>query len=209
MQRHKYIGIIRIAFGLLAAGAIAAQLASSIEAGRNIINFFSFFTIESNILGIILLVFLGMYNLFASGDTTKQFAFLRGGVTLYMTMTGIIYVMLLSGNEDALQTTIPWVNIVLHYVMPAVILADWLAFPPREYLPFKRAILWVIFPIAYLFYSLIRGGFTQWYPYPFINPIENGWPTVVAMSLIISVATLALTGLLILRIKDNKPQRSM
>ena len=209
MQRHKYIGIIRIAFGLLATGAIAAQLASSIEAGRNIINFFSFFTIESNILGVILLVFLGMYNLFVSGDTTKQFAFLRGGVTLYMTMTGIIYVMLLSGNEDALQTTIPWVNIVLHYVMPAVILADWLAFPPQRYLPFKRAILWVTFPIVYLFYSLIRGSFTQWYPYPFINPIQNGWPTVVAMSLIISMATLALTGLLTLRVKGSKPQRSM
>lgn len=209
MQRHKYIGIIRIAFGLLAVGAIATQLASSIGAGRNIVNFFSFFTIESNILAAGLFLFFGTYNLFASDASHKQFAFIRGGITLFMTMTGIIYAMLLSGNEDALQTTIPWVNIVLHYVMPVAILADWLAFPPREYLPFKRAVLWVIFPIAYLFYSLIRGSFTQWYPYPFINPIENGWPTVVAMSLIIAAATLGLVALLILRTTKSKPQRSM
>ncbi|HMH69821.1 MAG TPA: Pr6Pr family membrane protein [Candidatus Saccharimonadales bacterium] len=208
MQKHKLLGTARITLGLLATAAIVVQLLDSIEKGRSLINFFSFFTIESNILAAIMLLVLGAYEIIAR-TPSKQFAFLRGAITLYMTMTGIIYAMLLSGNEVSLQTTIPWVNIVLHYVMPAVILADWLIFPPKEYILFKRAALWFAFPALYLVYSLIRGGFTQWYPYPFINPVQSGWPTVVAMSLIIAIATFSLTALLILRTKKSKPQRSM
>jgi hypothetical protein len=37
-----------------------------------------------------------------------------------------------------------------------------------------RAALWVaIFPLAWLVFSLIRGTFTNWWPYWFINPNEE------------------------------------
>jgi len=196
MHSHIYQATVRILFGALGLAAIIVQLMSSIEHGRNLVNFFSFFTIESNILAVVLLLLLGIAGL---TKTKREFATTRGAITLYMTMTGIIYVLLLSGNEVALQTTIPWVNIVLHYVMPAVILLDWLAFPPTRHVYMRHAAIWLAFPVLYVAYSLIRGGFTEWYPYPFLNPIENGWPTVVAMCIIIGLSTSTLAGLLTLR----------
>ncbi len=204
MHRHIYQAAVRIFFGLLGLTAIVVQLMGSIEHGRNLVNFFSFFTIESNILAVVLLFLLGVAGL---TKTAREFANTRGAITLYMTMTGIIYVLLLSGNEVALQTTIPWVNIVLHYIMPVVILADWLAFPPKRHVYLRHAALWLIFPVLYVIYSLIRGGFTDWYPYPFLNPIENGWPTVVAISTIIAICTTALAGLLTLRTPRATPER--
>lgn len=190
MNKHKLYAAIRLFFAGIALAAVITQLANSIATGRSVANFFSFFTIESNILAIALLVLLGIEGL--RHKTAKEHTFFRGGVTLFMTITGIVYTLLLSGNEVSLQTTIPWVNTVLHYIMPVVMLADWLITPPKQSLPFRRAALWLLFPLAYLTYSIIRGSVVGWYPYPFINPIENGWGYVGIMSLVIGIVTAGL-----------------
>jgi hypothetical protein len=198
MKNHKLLAITRIGFAILAMAAIVTQLLSSITLGRNLGNFFSFFTIESNILAIIMLLSLGISYFIPSQQRERAVA--RGAVTLYMTMTGIIYILLLSGNEMSLQTTIPWVNMVLHYILPVFVLVDWLLFPPKRRLTLTgEAWLWLLFPISYLIYSIIRGELTGWYPYPFINPLENGWPTVIVTSIIIAAAAKALAWMLALR----------
>lgn len=206
-QQKTIVAIIRIAVGLLAAAAVITQLGNSIGLGRNIVNFFSFFTIESNILGVFILLSLGLATL--AGKSDERFAFVRGAVTLFMTMTGIIYVLLLAGHEAELQTTIPWVNFVLHYLMPVAFVIDWLLFPPKQHIRFTRALAWVIFPIAYLVYSLGRGAFTGWYPYPFLNPITNGWPQLIATSVVIALATIVLTWLITLRTPRATIQKAM
>lgn len=190
MNKHKLYAIIRLLFAGLAVAAIITQLTDSISHGRSVVNFFSFFTIESNLLAIALLALLGVTGL--RGTAPKEYVFFRGGVTLFMTITGIVYTLLLSGNEVSLQTTVSWVNTVLHYIMPVVILADWLIAPPKQLLPFKKAALWLLFPLVYLTYSIIRGGIVSWYPYPFINPIENSWAHVGVMSLVIAAVAAVL-----------------
>lgn len=204
MAKQHYIGVARLSLGLLGLVAITTQLLASIELGRNIPNFFSFFTIQSNILVALLLLLIGFCNL---KGITGNIAFLRGAATLYIAMTGVIYFLLLSGNEDALQTTIPWVNIVLHYLMPIAVVADWIFFPARHNVPFRRALLWFAYPFAYAVYSFVRGAVTGWYPYPFLNPVTTGWPNVVAISLIIAIAIIGLTWLLVKRTPKAPRQR--
>jgi hypothetical protein len=207
MNKEKKLAIARISLGAVTVIAVCIQLISSISFGRDIGNFFSFFTIESNILAACLLIAMGTYALIKRED--KNIAFIRGAITLYMTMTGIIYMMFLSGNEVALQTTIPVVNFVLHYLIPVVILLDWIVFPPKTPVTFRKSLAWLAFPALYLLYSLIRGAMTEWYPYPFINPIINGWPNVIGMSLSIAVGTIGLIGLLTLRTKKRRHSRTL
>jgi hypothetical protein len=69
---------------------------------------------------------------------------------------------------------LPWVNIVLHYIMPIVIVVDWLYQPPNTKLVFKQTWLWLIFPAMYLVYSVIRGAIVGFYAYPFFNPAKSG-----------------------------------
>jgi hypothetical protein len=197
MKYQKQLAITRIAFGFITLSAVIAQLVTSIQKGRDIVNFFSFFTIESNILAAALLLTIGIAVLMQKDD--KRIPYIRGAVTLFMTMTGIIYVLLLSGNEESLQTTIPAVNIILHYIMPVVVLLDWLVFPPSQRLSFRIGLAWLLFPVAYLLYSIVRGSITGWYPYPFLNPITNGWPNVIGTSLTLSLGVILLVWLLTLR----------
>ncbi len=197
MKYEKPLAGIRLAAGLLTLGAISLQLFDSIAKGRDVANFFSFFTIQSNLLVALLLVTVGLYVLL--GKSGRSVAYLRGALTLYMTMTGIIYVLLLSGYEQGLQTTIPAVNVVLHYIMPAVVLLDWLIFPPQKRLSFQKALVWLVYPMLYLAYSLVRGIFVNWYPYPFIDPVASGWPNLIGISLVIALGSLLLTWALVLR----------
>jgi hypothetical protein len=82
--------------------------------------------------------------------------------------------------------------------MPIVMVLDWALYPPKFRFSFRHSLLWLIFPVAYLLYSLVRGEFTGWYPYPFINPIQNGWASVIVMCIIISLGTVAIAWLLAL-----------
>jgi hypothetical protein len=193
---QKVLAGTRLGFGIIILGAVFAQLITSINYDRSISNFFSFFTIQSNLLSALLLIVIGSYVLL--GKSGRTVAYLRGALTLYMTMTGVIYVLLLSGYEHDLQTTIPVVNIILHYVAPAYVLLDWLAFPPKK-LSFRPALVWLAYPLFYLAYSLVRGAFVDWYPYPFINPTVSGWPNLIGTSLTIALGCLLLTWLLVLR----------
>ena len=44
-----------------------------------------------------------------------------------------------------------------------------------------RAALWVlVYPLAWVSFSLVRGALTGWWPYPFLNPTNPaGWAGVV------------------------------
>lgn len=115
-----------------------------------------------------------------------------------MVTTGIVYMLLLSGLEESPQTPTPWVNTVLHYVVPVYALVDWRWDPPRPPVPFRRGLLWLLFPLAYAVYSLVRGPIVDWYPYPFLDPDnENqGYGGVLVTALVIAAALVGLVAAL-------------
>lgn len=89
-----------------------------------------------------------------------------------MAIVGIVYGVLLR-NED-LGSLMPWVNIVVHYIMPLVVVLDWLYEPPRSPLNGRQIGFILIYPSVYLVYTLSRGAALGWYPYPFLNPSKAG-----------------------------------
>ena len=51
---------------------------------------------------------------------------------------------------------------------------------------------WLVFPAAYLIYSLIRGPATEWHPYPFLDPRSaGGYGRVAAYSALVLVIFLS------------------
>ncbi len=47
-------------------------------------------------------------------------------------------------------------------------------------------------PVFWLVYTLIRGAFVDWYPYPFIDVNVHGYAAVLATSLGVTVLMLVL-----------------
>jgi hypothetical protein len=162
----------RIALALLGFSAIVTEIATLVERGTFMpANFFSFFTIQSNILVVITLLLSAVT--LAMGDRDR-FARLRAAVTVYILVVGIGFALLLSNLEGVDLTAVPWDNTVLHYIVPVGMLLDYLLDRPRERLAFRASLLWLLYPLAYAAYSLVRGAIVDWYPYPFLNPDTNG-----------------------------------
>lgn len=193
MTRLRILGLYRLFFSALTGVAITTQLAASLpREGFRLVNFFSFFTIESNIIALISFLLTGV----AALEGARRFTLLRGAATLYMTTTLITYHLLLRGLEASLQTTVPWVNLVLHYLMPAAVLADWFFDSPVVSISFRRALRWLLFPSAYVVYTLIRGPLARWYPYPFLNPEGQGYTGVALTCAVMLTGMVVLTALL-------------
>ncbi len=196
--------IARLFFGLFTVAAIVTQLTIQIQSGFSVVNFFSYFTNLSNIIAAIVLLF-GAFFLFQRREPTPTYDLIRGAATVYMAIVGIVFSILLR-NED-LGSLLPWVNTVLHYIMPVVVVLDWLYLPPSTKLFASQIWVWLIFPILYLVYSLIRGAIVGFYAYPFLNPAKvGGYGGVALYCLAIVVAFLLVSWLVMLL--GNRLQRN-
>ncbi|MBC7304268.1 MAG: Pr6Pr family membrane protein [Nocardia sp.] len=166
-----FVRIYRIGFGLLGVLALVwIPLRNLDSATFSLTNYLSYFTIESNVLSVIVLLVGGV--LAPQGPRWQTF---RGAVTLYMLITMVVYAVLLA-QVDVMLTD-KWINDVLHRILPLVLLLDWLFVTMARRLRPTPALIgaWLIFPVLYGVYSLIRGPIVDWYPYPFIDPRTQGY----------------------------------
>lgn len=194
MKTKKFLILYKSFFGLLGFSALVTEISTLVERGRFIPeNFFSFFTIESNLFAAFVLI---VGALMTGRRQSWGFTMLRGASALYMTLTGIVFTVLLSGLKDIPFTAVPWDNIVLHYIMPIAVVTDWLIDQPSVKISFKRALIWMVFPLLYVAYSLARGAIVGWYPYPFLNPVTNGYMGVLAVGFGIAVLAASIIWIL-------------
>ena len=169
-----------------------------------LVGFLSYFTILSNILVALVTtaVALGGRGRFARCLASPR---VLGAAALYIAVTGLIYAMLLA---DLWQPAGPqwWADVVLHDAVPVLYVLWWLLFAPRPGLTTHDVPRWLVFPAAYLLWSLLRGSWTLTYPYPFIDPIALGWPRMWLNAAVVAVGFVVL-GLLLVAIDRGLGRR--
>ncbi len=183
MSNRTVPALFRALLGLVALTAIAVQLAIQIRLGFGVANFFSYFTNLANLFAAVLFVISARIALpDVRRRSLKEQAWLdqvRAASVVNMTLVGVVFAVLLR-NVD-LGSLLPWVNVVLHYIMPCAVVIDWLLRPPAMKLGIRQGLLCLVFPAFYLVYVLVRGHVTGWYPYPFLNPASPGGYESVAV----------------------------
>ncbi len=187
------IPFYRLGFGLLVLVAILIQMVSLGQSGvLDPLHYLTYFTNLSNMIAAVV---------FIVGATgwryvrSPAFDVVRGGAVVYMTITGVVFAVLLSGvNVDA---QLRWVNDLIHQVFPIVVLADWLLDPPKARVTLRQGVLWLTFPVAWAAYELIRGATSGKYHYPFLNPVNGGYGSVALYVVVISVFTLIVSGVVV------------
>lgn len=174
---------------VVVAAAFVAQLVLVLRDG-SVVNLFSFFTIQSN-----LLVLAAAATLAANpARDGRWWRVLRLDGLLGITITGIVYATILAGDQplDGIEV---WLNAAFHYFCPCWTVVGWLLFGPRPRLTWT-AVGWAFaWPAAWIAYTLIRGAATGWYPYPFLDVTDLGYPAAlrnVAFVLLLSLAIAAL-----------------
>ncbi|QLY34771.1 Pr6Pr family membrane protein [Nocardia huaxiensis] len=189
--------LVLLAFAALDIAAVvwtATHLAEA-PAGNKIVNFFSYFTIQSNLIVIAVMLAIALRD-----PQGRRWQLIRGAGTLYITITGIVYALLL--QNVAVGIPYPWTNDVLHRVTPLIMLADWLLVPVALGVSARLIAALLAYPIVYGVYTLIRGAVVDWYPYPFIDPRSQGyWSMTIGLVvlviafIVLAVAVIALGDL--------------
>ena len=220
--------VYRVAGAALIAAAIIGQYVHSAAFRADIgvpdspipgINFFSFFTIDSNVLTVAVFLIGAVLLVRSRGDDPLWFGIGRAAVTAYMATTGIVYNTLLRGVEVSEGATLAWSNEVVHVIGPILIVLDWLFAPGRRRLEWRHIGIVVIFPIVWAVYTMIRGPFVNdptqavlnpdyaggWYPYPFLNPVTAPLGYVsVAFYVVLIAAVIGGVGALIIWVSRRR-----
>lgn len=140
-------------------------------------NFFSYFTVLTNLLVAVCLSFIlgkpgSSFGSFFSKPATLS------AVALYIFIVGLVYNTILRSvwNPMGLQK---WVDEGLHVVVPLFFVIFWLLFVPKGSLKWIHPFRWLTYPALYFVYALLRGEFSGFYAYPFINTAELGYGNVL------------------------------
>ena len=212
-MQKKSARIIALIGALIGWFAIIAQFYlmmtnKVVSVPETILRFFSFFTIDTNILIAVCFSFI-----FLRSDSWVGRFFRKAttitAITIYITIVGIVYnVILRSTWQPAGLQKI--VDELLHVAIPVLFILFWLLFVPIEQLKWKNAFSWLIYPIIYMAYAIIHGAITKFYPYPFIDVNQLGYRKALLNAgfvlLIIFLLSLALiaTGKLLNKFDDGK-----
>lgn len=165
--------VLRLGGATLSTFAMLYQLfAIHIPAGYSVVNFFVYFTNLSDIMISVVFVVSAVRLIDGRIDPSSTDVAIRGGVVVYIAFVGLVFNTLLTDAD--LGDLLPWVNGILHFLLPVLGIVDWILWPPRRRLPLSVVGWWMIWPAAYAIFSVVRGAIDGFYPYPFFDPEASG-----------------------------------
>lgn len=165
--------------------------AAPVALQTRLLRFFSYFTVQSNLLVLAAAVGLVI-------DPRRDGALwrvLRLDALLGIAVTGVVAATLLAGLVQHVGIGV-WINIGFHQFSPVWTLVGWLLLGPRPRIDL-RTVGWAFaWPVAWLAYTMAHGALTGWYPYPFLNADKLGYGQVGITLLVILAAPLGTAFLL-------------
>ncbi|KAA1422733.1 F420-dependent oxidoreductase [Mumia zhuanghuii] len=194
---------VRVAFTALAvlgAWAVVGQAIQSVSEGRSLVNYFSYFTIQSNLLVLITAVAVAVRGRL---EGWWQPAYVAGVVGIVI--TGVVFHLLLAGQQT-LEGISVWYDLVLHTLVPIGAVAGFLLLRPRLD---RRAWWFLVWPVAWAAYTLVRGAIADPrfpgpegeapmpVPYDFLDADSLGYGQVALTLTVIAVFTLVIGGAVI------------
>ncbi|QXI16839.1 Pr6Pr family membrane protein [Pseudomonas hamedanensis] len=166
-----------------------------------LVSFFSYFTILTNTLAATVLT---------CAVTDRESAVRRwfrkpwvsSGIAVSIAVVGLAYSLLLRHlwHPEGWQFV---ADELLHDVMPLLFLGYWWWCVPKGTLRLWHLPVWLIYPLVYFVYALLRGHLLGAYAYPFIDVAVLGYPQVLANAGGILVG-FVLVGLLVIGLDRRK-----
>lgn len=202
MSRPKNILalIYRLCFLLLCGYGILRHL--SLQDETNNAYMFSYFTVQSNLLCFFVFLPLLWSNLKElSGkpaDYSKALIMFKGIAILSITITCIAFHFILRQGKDFFSlsffSSLSVNNQIVHYLVPLLVLIDWLFFQEKGVYQWRDPLYWCIYPLTYFLTIMLRGylnpntTFSQTngpYPYFFMDFSSLGLFKFSAYSLLL------------------------
>jgi len=164
------------------------------------------FTVQSNIMLAAVLIWAA-YALLRHREEPP--AFVKGGVTLYMVITAVVYAIVLVPpvNPPAVLFGLPSSRLA-HILLPTLAVIDFLFFDRHRRFPWRNALVWLSYPLIYCTFIVIRGAIAPQlgYPYKFLEVPNIGYGGLVKNVAMYTVAFWVL-GLIVVAVDRGLPRR--
>ncbi|WP_437034257.1 Pr6Pr family membrane protein [Streptomyces sp. enrichment culture] len=198
--RRPLAAAYRLLLALTATAAVTTQVLLGSPA-----RVLSHFTIQSTIL-LALVTLVSARRAWTPRHPLP--ATLTGAALLYVTTAALVHHVLLSDAAPRFSITgeaSPWPATLtahlLHTVIPVAALLDWLLLSPQARTHLRQTAAWLLYPLAYLLFSLARGelltGSPDRYLYPFLDVTHHGYRSVLANALLLGLSFYAVAVLLV------------
>jgi hypothetical protein len=153
---------------------IQDALVKNLPVAGHLIDYFSFFTIEINLLVALALT------IFCARPQAEQFLTrpsVNSALVVYIIIVGVVYAVLLRNLWHPHGVRL-LADIVLHDAIPFLYPLYWLAFLPKGRLRWSDPAWWLVYPVLYFLYSMLRGAAFGIYLYPFFDVAQLGFARV-------------------------------
>jgi hypothetical protein len=170
---------------VLAWFALAAQLYiimryRTASVGATLVQYFSYYTILTNIM-----IAWVCTVLFIRREDTSGRKKVLTAILVYILTEGLTYNLMLRSlwKPEGLQLL---ADNLLHSIIPLLYLVFWLLFVKKHTLQWNNFLPWLIYPLLYLIYVMIRGAIFGVYPYPFIDVAQIGYPKALLNAVMVT-----------------------
>lgn len=168
---RRIVALFRVVLALVVFVSVAYQI---IDRVRNNVfapgEYFAYFTIQSMLMVVVVLA-VGGHLAWRTQSDTRLFTIARVSVLAYAVIACLVYNALLRDLPSTPGYVWPvWPNEVLHVWAPILLVLDWIFAPGRHVLRLRAALWALLYPFAWLAFTMVRGALTGWWPYPFLDP---------------------------------------
>lgn len=194
--RPNLRAILVLLLALLAWAAVSMQLWVLVDAalasGKTALSgvrvFLSYFTILTNLLVAVVAT--------AAIRTQPSPSFfynpsIVGCATTSIVLVGLGYHLLLRDVWSP-QGVAWWANILLHYVVPLGAVLHLMTYRSPRRVSLLAPLLWGLYPLLFLGYTLIRGAWVGSYSYPFLDVNVLGYARAVFNAAVLMVCFLGM-----------------
>lgn len=181
-------------------GLVTQVVATATDPGGRLANLLCFFTIDSNLLVAVTSALVAF-----TSRRGRLFAVLWLDALVGIIVTGIVYQVALAGLYE-LHGLPLFADTMLHKVTPILFVLGWLVAGPRGALTWRTVWWSLLYPLAWLAFTLPRGAITGFYPYPFVDAATHGYGRVTLNCIAIGLffTALAIGALLLDRRLSKK-----
>ena len=178
MSTLKLVGGIRVLVAAALLSAIVWQITDRLT--HNLFRpaeYFSYFSIQGTMICAVVLAVTGV-RAWQGLSETKVLTLTRLSTTVYVVVISVVYNALLRGGAgDIRDAGYHWPvvpNEIIHVWGPIVMFLDWLLVAGLASIRLRASFWVVVYPIAWLAFSVTRGNLDGWWAYWFLDPTDKG-----------------------------------
>lgn len=126
----------------------------------------------------------------------------QAALVVYVVVVGVIFEVLLRSDSQGME----FVDPILHGIIPVLYLSYWLIFAPKGTLSWVDPALWLIYPLFFFVYTMMRGMIFGAYLRHVSEVIKQGYHEVFLDTLVFFTAFLAV-GLILVSVDQALANR--